>query len=68
MSIILLPFKIVWALLEFVLGLTGRLICAVLGIVLIILGVILTLTIIGAVIGIPLLIIGLLLIIRSIFP
>jgi len=67
MKIILLPFRLIGFLLELVFNLTGRLICAVLGLVLMIIGLILTVTIIGAVIGIPLLIIGLLLLIRSVF-
>jgi len=68
MGLILLPFKIVLSLLELILNLTGRLICAILGLVLLIAGIILTVTIIGAVIGIPLIIFGILLIIRSFFP
>ena len=67
MNIILLPFRIIWFFLELVLNLTGRIICAVLGLVLMIAGLILTVTVIGAVLGIPLLIFGILLLLRSIF-
>jgi uncharacterized membrane protein (DUF106 family) len=67
MRLILLPFKIIWALISMVFDLTGRLIGAVLGLVLLITGLILTVTVVGAIIGIPLLILGLLLMIRSLF-
>jgi hypothetical protein len=61
------PFVALWNLLTWILGLTGRLIAAVLGLVLMILGVILTVTVVGAPLGIPLAIFGLLLMIRSIY-
>jgi len=47
--------------------LTGRLVAAILGLVLMIVGVILCLTVIGAILGIPLLIFGFLLMIRGFF-
>jgi hypothetical protein len=46
---------------------TGRLVAAVLGLVLMIVGVILTVTLIAAPVGIPLGLFGLLLMLRSIF-
>jgi hypothetical protein len=61
------PFWAVWKLVAFILELTGRLIGAVLGLVFIITGIVVSLTIVGAVIGIPLIILGFLLMIRSIF-
>jgi len=61
------PFVLVWDLLAFVLKLTGRLVAAVLGLVLMIVGVILTVTLIAAPVGIPLALFGLLLMLRSIF-
>ncbi|MCL2566268.1 MAG: hypothetical protein FWE24_10785 [Defluviitaleaceae bacterium] len=67
MRIILLPFRLIWFLLELVLNLTGRLICAVLGLVFMVVGLILTATILGSVIGIPLFIFGVILLLRSIF-
>jgi len=63
MRILLWPFKLVWAML----GLLGRMLSAVFGIVLIIIGIILTVTIVGAGLGIPLLIIGILLLVRALF-
>jgi len=61
------PFVALWRLIAAILNLTGRLIGAVLGLVLVIVGFVLSLTVIGAVIGIPLMILGLLLMVRSLF-
>jgi len=60
------PFVALWDLLTWILNLTGRLIAAVLGVVLMVVGIILTVTVIAAPVGIPLIIFGLLLMIRSI--
>jgi hypothetical protein len=60
------PFVALWDLLTWILNLTGRLIAAVLGLVLMVAGIILTVTVIAAPVGIPLVILGLLLMIRSI--
>lgn len=64
---ILWPFAALWWSVSFILQLTGRLVAAILGLVLMILGALLTVTIIGAVIGIPLIIFGFLLMVRGIF-
>jgi hypothetical protein len=61
------PFIALWKLLAVIIELTGRFVAMVLGIVLIIVGVILSLTVIGAIVGIPLAIIGLMLLLRGIF-
>lgn len=61
------PFVALWDLVAWILQLTGRLIAAVLGLVLMIAGALLTVTIIGAIVGIPLIILGFLLVVRSIF-
>jgi len=50
-----------------IIGLTGRLAGAVLGLALLIVGIILALTVVGAFVGIPLGLLGLLLMVRSIF-
>ena len=65
--ILLWPFYAIWRLLTFVVELIGRLLCAILGIGLMIVGVTITLSIIGAPVGIPLASIGFLLLVRSIF-
>jgi hypothetical protein len=65
--ILLLPFVIVWALFSFVMKLTGRLLAAILGFVLVAVGLLLTLSLFAAPIGIPLLIFGFLLMLRSVF-
>lgn len=64
---ILWPFVALWRLLAAILELTGRIIGAVLGLVLVIAGFAISLTVIGAVIGIPLVLFGFLLMVRSIF-
>ena len=61
------PFVALWRLLTFVLELTGRVVGVVLGLVLVIAGILVSLTVVGAIVGIPLAIVGLLLIIRGIF-
>jgi hypothetical protein len=61
------PFWAIWRLVIGIIELTGRLVGAVLGLVLMIAGVVISLTIIGAVVGIPLIVFGLLLVLRSLF-
>lgn len=65
--LLLWPFYAVWRLVSFILGLTGRLIAAVLGLALVIAGILLSLTVVGAIVGVPLAILGLMLMARSIF-
>jgi hypothetical protein len=65
--VLLWPFYAIWRLLTFVLELMGRLLCALLGIGLMIAGVTITLSVIGAPLGIPLASVGFLLLIRAIF-
>lgn len=67
MEIITWPFRALLALIAGILALTGRLVGIVLGLVLIFVGMLLTMTVIGAVVGIPLIILGALLIIRALF-
>jgi hypothetical protein len=64
---LLYPFWLLWRLVIWIIEATGRLIGAILGLVLMIVGVLLTLTVIGAIIGIPLIIFGFMLTIRSLF-
>jgi hypothetical protein len=61
------PFAALWKLLSVIVEMTGRFVAMVLGIVFIVVGVIVSLTIIGAIVGIPLAVIGLLLLLRGIF-
>jgi hypothetical protein len=65
--ILLWPFWIIWRLVFGIIALTGRLVGAVLGLVLMVVGVLATLTVVGAIIGIPLIIFGFLLLMRSLF-
>jgi hypothetical protein len=61
------PFVALWRLVAFILELTGRFLAIVLGIVFMIVGVIVSLTVIGAIIGIPMILFGLMLVIRGFF-
>ncbi len=64
---LLYPFWLIWRAVIWIIEATGRLIGAILGLVLLIVGGILTLTVIGAIIGIPLIIFAVMLIVRSLF-
>ncbi len=64
---ILWPFVALWRLLALIIELTGRLVAAILGLVLMIVGVVVSLTVIGLVIGIPLILFGFLLVVRGFF-
>jgi hypothetical protein len=61
------PFVAVWDLLALVLNITGRVLAAILGVGLMVVGIALTMTVAGAPVGIPFVILGFLLMIRSIF-
>ena len=61
------PFWAVWMLLTGILKLTGRLVAVILGLALMVVGVVVSLTVIGAIIGVPLFITGLLLVLRGFF-
>jgi hypothetical protein len=64
---ILWPFVAIWRLVALIVEFTGRLIAVVLGAALMIVGVVVTLTIIGAIVGVPLAILGFLLVMRGLF-
>ena len=66
-SWILWPFVALWRLIAMIVEFTGRIVAVVLGAVLMIVGIIVSLTIIGAVVGVPLAILGLLLVLRGLF-
>ncbi len=61
------PFWLIWRLVVGIIEFTGRMVGAILGLVLMIVGVIISLTIVGLVIGAPLVVFGILLVIRSLF-
>jgi hypothetical protein len=61
------PFAAIWNLVAWVVSLTGRLIAAILGLVFLIVGAVLTITVVGAIVGIPMIIFGLLLVIRGLW-
>jgi hypothetical protein len=61
------PFWLIWKLVVGIIEFTGRIVGAILGLVLMIVGVIVSLTIVGLVIGVPLILFGFLLVVRSLF-
>ena len=64
---ILWPFYAIWKLLTLILSITGRIICALLGMAMMVAGVAISMSVIGAIIGIPLASFGFLLAIRTLF-
>ncbi len=65
--ILLWPFYDVWRLLTFIISVIGRLLCALLGIALMVAGVAITMSVVGAPLGIPLVSLGFLFLIRAVF-
>ena len=65
--ILLWPFYAIWRVLTFIVSVVGRLLCALLGIGLMVAGVAISLSVVGAPLGIPLASLGFLLLIRSLF-
>lgn len=64
---LLWPFYAIWRLLTFILELTGRIICAIVGLALMAAGVAITVTVVAAPIGIPIAAFGFLLLVRALF-
>jgi hypothetical protein len=64
---LLRPFAWLWNLIAYIVMLTGRMVAVVLGLALMLVGGILTITVVGAIGGIPLLIIGILLVVRGLW-
>ena len=65
--LLLWPFYAVWRLLTAILALTGRVLCALLGIALIAVGSTVAITIVGAPVGVPIAALGFLLLLRAVF-
>ena len=64
---LLWPFKALMDLIEGIIKLTGRLVAAVIGLAIMIVGVVLTALVITAPLGIPMIVFGFLLMVRGIF-
>ena len=65
--VLLWPFYAIWRLLTFIISVIGRLLCALLGIALMVAGVAITMSVVGAPLGIPLASLGFLFLIRAVF-
>jgi hypothetical protein len=64
---LLWPFYAIWRVLTFILELTGRIICALIGLALMAAGLSITITVVAAPIGIPIAAFGFLLVVRALF-
>lgn len=64
---ILWPFYAIWKILTLILNITGRIICAHIGIAMMVAGVAVSMSIVGAIVGIPLASFGFLLSVRALF-
>ncbi len=64
---LLRPFVWLWNFIAYIVTITGRLVAVIIGLALLFVGVVLTITVIGAIAGIPLFIIGVLLIVRGLW-
>jgi len=64
---ILWPFVAMWDLIAWIVQLVGRILAVLLGAILMILGVLLSITVIGACLGLPLVVLGFLLVMRGLF-
>jgi hypothetical protein len=61
------PFIALWRLVTGILMLTGRLVAVILGLVFVLVGAVLSATVIGAILGVPLVLFGALLVLRGLF-
>jgi len=61
------PFLALWRLVTGILVLTGRLVAVILGLVFVLVGALLSATVIGAIVGVPLALFGVLLVFRGLF-
>lgn len=66
-SILLFPFVALLKLIEIIIKITGRLLAVILGLVFMIIGGLLCLTIVGAIIGVPIVIFGFIMVVRGLF-
>ncbi len=66
-SCLLWPFAAIWRLIAFIFEFVGRFVAITLGLILMLLGVVVSLTGIGVIVGIPMVLFGLLLIVRGFF-
>jgi hypothetical protein len=64
---ILWPIRAIFELIEWILRLTGRLVAAIIGLVIMVVGLVLILTIVAIPLGVPMIVFGFLLMIKGIF-
>jgi hypothetical protein len=67
LSLLLWPFAALWRLIASIVTLTGRFVAVLLGLMLVIVGIVLTVTVVGAVLGVPLMALGMVFVARGLF-
>jgi hypothetical protein len=61
------PFVALWRLVSGILVATGRLVAVIIGLVFVLVGALLSATVVGAIVGVPLILFGGLLVVRGLF-
>ncbi|MCA1552807.1 MAG: TMEM43 family protein [Chloroflexi bacterium] len=67
LALLWLPFVAVWHLVTWTMRLVGRLLAIVFGVLLMVVGVLASLTVVGAIVGLPLIVVGFIVTLRGIF-
>lgn len=67
-ALVLAPFRLAAWLVRVIVGLVGRGLAVVIGVALVAVGVLLSLTVVGTVVGVPLAVVGVGLILRGLLP
>jgi len=66
-NLLMLPIRLVLRLMDFLLNLGGRLLVILIGLIFVLVGALLTATVVGGCLGIPLALLGLALVLRGLF-
>jgi len=61
------PFWVIWRFLAWIVSITGRLLAVILGFVLMLAGLLVSVTVVGLIVGVPMILLGVLLVIRGLF-
>ena len=59
------PFWVIWRFLAWIVSITGRLLAVILGFVLMLAGLLVSVTVVGLIVGVPMILLGVLLVIRG---
>ena len=67
MAILTFPFRLIWSIFSAIMEITGRLLAVFIGVLLLVTGMALTVTVVGAILGVPVMIFGGMLLLRGLF-